>query len=56
MVTKVEKPGAFFWDIFEKTGSIEAFLLYHKAKLNPSFEAPQKHEKPLNQGSKAHGK
>ncbi len=32
MNKRAEKKGEFFWNIFERTGSIKAFLLYHKSK------------------------
>jgi len=32
MQKSAEKEGEFFWEIFERTGSIKAFLLYHRSK------------------------
>jgi hypothetical protein len=32
MKKNAEKNGEFFWNIFERTGSIKAFLLYHRSK------------------------
>jgi hypothetical protein len=32
MKKSAEKKGEFYWDIFERTGSIKAFLLYHRSK------------------------
>jgi hypothetical protein len=51
MGPKVEKRGEFFWEIFEKTGSIEAFLLYHKSKL----DVPQGLKARKDKGSSAKG-
>ncbi|GEM_PF-4444656 len=48
MKKSAEKNGEFFWDIFERTGSIKAFLLYHRSKQAED-------ETDLQVASKTHG-